>query len=136
MDETPRERLAEEMDGRRKKLRLRWNQVAQRAGISVQTLLRIRSGETAVTDFAAEGIEQALDWPTGYIGNVLSDSTSTPDQMDKDEQDHEALKVIHKMNTRLFGLEEADRRLEQDIREINAARDRTRRRSSERPEIA
>lgn len=132
----PRRRLAELMDDRRIELDLAWEEVARRAGMTGMTLRRIRNGEGSLPRRTAAKIDRALEWQPGSVEGILTGGDPSPIQMDMDEQDHEALKVIHKMNTRLFGLEEADRRLEQDIREINAARDRTRRRSSERPEIA
>ena len=79
MDEA-RERLTREMDARRKTLRLRWNAVADRAGMSPQNLLRIRTGAIALTDFAVVGLEQALEWPSGHIADLLAeDPASEPD---------------------------------------------------------
>lgn len=63
MDEV-RARLAEEMNSQRKKLGLRWNEVATRAGMTAQNLLRIRNGEIAISELAAAGIDRALEWGT------------------------------------------------------------------------
>ncbi len=133
MDET-RERLAEEMDSRRKKLRLRWTQVARRASLSVQTLLRIRTGETAVTDFAAEGIEQALNWPPGTIKDILATGrVSEPELTEPADPAFELLREAHRIYEELYGLDNADRLILEHIRLINAARDRSR--TSDRPGI-
>lgn len=71
MDEA-RALLTEEMNARRKHLRLRWTEVARRAGMSPQNLLRIRTGAIALTDFATVGLEQALEWQSGYIDAFLA----------------------------------------------------------------
>lgn len=134
MDET-RERLAEEMAQRRKKLRLRWTQVARRADMSVQTLLRIRTGETAVTDFAAEGIEQALEWPTGHIAGILgTEARPKPEPVPTDPA-FALLRQAHAVYVELYGLDNADRLIEEHIRLINAARDRAKSRTSDQPGI-
>lgn len=140
MDET-RERLAKEMDSRRKKLRLRWTQVARRASLSVQTLLRIRTGETAVTDFAAEGIEQALEWPLGYVEGILASGAPPPTLEPESESKPvdpavELLREAHRIYTERYGLDNADRLVEEHIRLINAARERAKSRTSEQPGIA
>jgi transcriptional regulator with XRE-family HTH domain len=124
MDET-REQLAREMDQRRKKLRLRWPQVAQRASLSIQTLLRIRKGEAAVSDFAAEGIEQALEWPPGYVEGILSGREPTPIQMDKPlTKRQQGLKLAYEADIRDHGPEAAFRMLIENIDLLNAERAR------------
>lgn len=133
MDKT-RERLAKEMDEQRIRLRLKWPDVAARARVSVQTLLRIRRGDIGVTPFAAVGIEQALEWQPGSVEGILSghepEAIETPDPADDDLRDE--LRERHRIDTRLFGLAEADRRLEADIARINADREKAR----ERPQSA
>jgi hypothetical protein len=54
------------MDQRRRDLRIRWSEVARRAGMSAQNLLRIRRGQTITWD-AADGIEYALGWTKGSV---------------------------------------------------------------------
>lgn len=135
MDET-RKRLAEEMEQRRKKLRLRWTQVARRADMSVQTLLRIRSGETAVSDFAAEGIEQALEWPTGHVAEVLGAQREQVPEPQPEPVDPAVpiLDELHRLDTKRYGLELADRLLEARIRVLNDVRERPKSRTSDQPE--
>jgi hypothetical protein len=53
------------MNERRLELRLRWAEVARRAGMSYPNLRRIRNGDISLTEFAATGIDQALKWPPG-----------------------------------------------------------------------
>lgn len=85
--ETAHERFVREMTERAEEKRLRWTDVARGAGMSVQNLLRIRKGEIAVTPYAAVGLEQVLDWPKGYIRDLLGDESgappSKPDDLDR-----------------------------------------------------
>lgn len=62
-----RAQLDQWMDERRLELRLTWRQVARKAGMSTQNLLRIRKGEISISWNAADGIEDALRWPRGSI---------------------------------------------------------------------
>lgn len=77
MDQT-RTHLAEEMEGRRRQLRVKWTEVAKRAGMSPQNLLRIRNGEISVTDDAADGIDEALYWKHGSVQAILNGGSATP----------------------------------------------------------
>jgi hypothetical protein len=70
--EPQRERLNAVMNESRLDLRLRWTEVARRAGIDSSTLRRIRYGEGAVSDLAARGLEDALEWPHGTIAALLA----------------------------------------------------------------
>jgi transcriptional regulator with XRE-family HTH domain len=142
MDET-RDRLAREMEKRRKKLRLRWPQVAQLAGVSVQTLLRIRNGTTPVTDFAAEGIEQALQWPSDTVATILAGRQPSPppesplaetDPVTLDEVVRELLVQAYEVYSQRYTKPEAKRRLDQRIREIYDTPDRTPSGTSDRPD--
>jgi DNA-binding Xre family transcriptional regulator len=137
-DEETRARLNEVMANRALDLDLRWNQVATRAGMTYSNLHRIRTGQIAITSRAARGIDRALEWQPGSVEGILSGREPVPIDAAPDRVDpaREELMEKHKIDTRLFGLAEADRRLEQDIAEINAARERTSSRSSERPESA
>jgi|GEM_PF-6827586 len=71
--ETPG-RLGAAMEQRRLELRLRWNQVAERAGMSVAHLSRIRKGEAPPSPLAAASIETALQWPAGTVRDILRES--------------------------------------------------------------
>jgi len=70
-----RQQLDQLIDGRRRQLRLRWNQVVQRAGMSAQNLRLIRQGVIGVTVDAADRIEDALEWARGSITGFLDDGT-------------------------------------------------------------
>lgn len=77
-------RLGEAMDKRRLELRppLKWNQVADRAGLSIGHLSRIRKGESPPSKMAASQIESALEWPPGTVARLVGDetlSTASPD---------------------------------------------------------
>lgn len=76
--EPEREQLAGEMEARRRELRVNWTEVARRAGMSPQNLLRIRNGEISVTDDAADGIDEALYWEQGSVAAVLAGRGPTP----------------------------------------------------------
>ena len=81
-----RQRLTNEMAARREQLRLNWTKVAQLAGMTPQNLLRIRNGEIAVTDDAANGIERALQWSEGSVQQILEGH-------DAKERDPEPMRV-------------------------------------------
>jgi hypothetical protein len=56
------------MNERRRQLRIRqWVQVAQRAGMSDENLRKIRRGEISISENAADGIEEALQWRRGSV---------------------------------------------------------------------
>lgn len=71
-DPVAAQRLNTAMDARRTELRLRWTQVAQRAGMTPRNLERIRKGETAITPFTAVAIERALEWAEGGVEAALA----------------------------------------------------------------
>jgi transcriptional regulator with XRE-family HTH domain len=66
------------MDKRRLELRppLKWNQVAERAGLSIGHLSRIRKGEAPITKLAATQIETALEWEPGTVAQIMADETT------------------------------------------------------------
>lgn len=72
--------LNEAMEQRRKApgVRKRWNAVAVDAGMTVQHLLRIRSGSVPLTEFAAAGIDSALGWPDGEAWRIYQDAGGRP----------------------------------------------------------
>lgn len=69
-------RLGAAMNDSRVDMGLRWSEVARRAGMSPQNLLRIRKGEIAVTELSARSIERVFDWPQGRVKALLDDSGS------------------------------------------------------------
>lgn len=75
-----RKRLAEKMDQRRARLRLRWRQVAERAKVDESTLRRVRHDQLALTTYVKEGIEQALDWQEGSVDAILAGTEPTPSE--------------------------------------------------------
>lgn len=70
------QRLADLMDQRRVALRLRWEDVADAAGISTAFLRKIRSG-TAASPLTLAKLESALEWAPGSIGAILDGGTPT-----------------------------------------------------------
>jgi transcriptional regulator with XRE-family HTH domain len=130
----PRRLLADLMDDRRIDLDLTWNEVADRAGVSAMTLRRIRSGDGVLTRRTQRKIDRALEWQPGSVEGILSGREPSlieqPDPADDDLRDE--LRERHRIDTRLFGLVEADRRLEADIARINADREK----ALERPQSA
>lgn len=79
MDDARRQ-LSAEMNAARLRLGIKWTDVAMRARMSVQNLLRIRKGEIAVTEDAAYGLERALDWRHGSIEAILAGGEPTLDE--------------------------------------------------------
>lgn len=65
-------RLSEAMEVDRGRLRLKWTHIARRIDITVQHLLRIRTGAVPLTAFVASGIDRALEWPDGTASRVYS----------------------------------------------------------------
>lgn len=79
MDETEaREQLARAMEKRRIELRLQWTDVARRARMSPQNLLRIRHGTISITWKAADAIEHALEWTSGSVEAILTGGDPAP----------------------------------------------------------
>lgn len=68
-----REQLGKWMETRRRDLRVKWTQVAPRAGMSVQNLLRIRKGQISITWDAATGIDDALRWERGSVEAAVTE---------------------------------------------------------------
>jgi transcriptional regulator with XRE-family HTH domain len=74
------ETLGAAMEQRRLHLRLRWNQVAERAGMSIAHLSRIRKGEAPPSPLAAASIETALEWPTGTVRRIAHEAGQELDE--------------------------------------------------------
>jgi hypothetical protein len=55
------------MNERRLELRLKWVEVARRAKMSPQNLVRVRKGLISISWDAADGIENALLWERGSV---------------------------------------------------------------------
>lgn len=69
--------LAAAMETRRADLRIKWQDVARRADISIATLGRVRRGEGDLTTDTKYGLEDALRWTRGSIDAVLAGGTPT-----------------------------------------------------------
>lgn len=65
------------MDERRGELGLTWQQVAERAGVSTETLYRAAEGRQMRTT-TRKGIERALEWEPGGVDAVLTGQTPQP----------------------------------------------------------
>lgn len=80
-------RLEEAMNTQRLDLRLKWNEIARRAGISTETLFRFRKG--ARSDEATRAVEQALGWARGSVDAILSGGEPTRDDDDNQQDTRE-----------------------------------------------
>lgn len=76
---TPAQRLDTLMDRRRLELGLRWRGVAERSGLTQQTLLQLRKGNP-VSDHTIAAAEAALEWRSGSIAEILHGGDPTPVQ--------------------------------------------------------
>src|ERR1035441_4540885 len=74
----PQHRLGVLMDQRRGELRLRWKDVAARAGISYEGIRAVRNGTGAIRALTELGIEDALQWERGSIRSVLDGAPPAP----------------------------------------------------------
>jgi transcriptional regulator with XRE-family HTH domain len=76
----PNERLNEAMRVRRLELGIRtWKDLAQRAGISYETMRSLRAGAHTPTGATIHGLNQALGWEDGAgIEALLEDGEPTP----------------------------------------------------------
>jgi hypothetical protein len=66
-----RERLAALMDERRRDLRLRWQDVAETAGVSLKTLHSARMGSGDISGLTKAAIENGLRWEHGSVDLIL-----------------------------------------------------------------
>lgn len=67
----PRERLAQYLEDRRVELGFRWTDVAERAGLSTETLRQIRQTNSDIRPLSRKGLEDALKWSRGSIAAIL-----------------------------------------------------------------
>lgn len=75
-----RKRLAKLMDDRRADLRLRWDEVAELAGVTYETLRQVRYGAGEIRILTKRGIEEALQWERGSIDAILAGGDPRPAQ--------------------------------------------------------
>jgi cyanate lyase len=106
-----RARLASEMDKQRVKLRLRWKEVARRAGLTPEYLGYLRRGKGSLTDLAIRGIETALEWPEGQVDAILAGPVLPPSDtkpVDAIESTTDEIGRILARTEELYGKEAAD----------------------------
>lgn len=77
-------RLDELMTARADQLGLKWHQIAEQAGISRDTLHRVRTGTDTVRSLTKAAIERVLRWAPGSIDNIVNGGepieTMSPEQ--------------------------------------------------------
>lgn len=79
-----RERLAELMEERRKDLRLRWQDVAETAGLSLKTLHSVRTSDKGMAQLTKTAIEDALRWEHGSVDLILAGGDPVPSAAEPD----------------------------------------------------
>lgn len=72
-----RRELARQMESRLTELRLRWQDVANAGGVSLRAVQSARRGDAEIRLRTQRGIEDGLQWPAGYIQDVLDGKTPT-----------------------------------------------------------
>jgi hypothetical protein len=124
-------RLDSAMNERRLELRLRWNQVAERAEMTPGNLHKIRRGHISLTELAKTGLENALQWPRGHIDQLVESWRSEPpapftdlQQIALDKYRHE---YLPKYGHDKVGRDKALERLRRDVDAINDAIEREQR---------
>ncbi|MGV2384200.1 MAG UNVERIFIED_CONTAM: helix-turn-helix transcriptional regulator [Thermobifida fusca] len=78
MTPTPHERLAQAVEARRGELGLSLREVAERAGITGETLRAVRRGSNEPSQLTKRGIERALRWAPGSVDAILAGGDPTP----------------------------------------------------------
>lgn len=73
-----RQRLADLMEARRRELRLRWQDVAEAAGLALKTLHSVRTGNSGIAALTETGIEDALRWRRGSVSRVIAGGDPAP----------------------------------------------------------
>ncbi len=73
-----RQRLATAMNRRRAALGIRWQEVAQRGGISIPTLRRARNSDDPLTIDTIIAIERGLNWEEGHVEAILGGAPEPP----------------------------------------------------------
>ena len=74
---TERRRLADAMNERRLELRLQWNDVAERADISTETLRKVRHDQP-MSPLTQTNLEHALQWERCSIDTILDGGEPIP----------------------------------------------------------
>ncbi|GAA0637935.1 hypothetical protein GCM10010174_69700 [Kutzneria viridogrisea] len=128
-----RERLALAMNDRRLELGLYWTDVAKRAGMTAQNLLRIRNGEIGLTPLSKRAIDRAMSWEPGRgVDHVLNAMRPVATGVDVPAfavapgDGIEELLATWKQVRDTLGEEQADRFIVQALRDRDAVRERDR----------
>jgi transcriptional regulator with XRE-family HTH domain len=79
IDDAARRRLDEAMDQRRLELGLEWREVAERAGITYETLRAARRGKGNIPPRTRRAIERGLQWSPGSVAELLAGRSPTRD---------------------------------------------------------
>jgi hypothetical protein len=66
------------MDQRRLDLRLTWQDVAERGGVSLRALANARTGDSQIRPLTQAGIETGLQWEDGAVGIILAGGDPVP----------------------------------------------------------
>ncbi|MFD0850833.1 helix-turn-helix domain-containing protein, partial [Actinomadura adrarensis] len=66
------------MNERRLELGMKWDEVAQAAGIKPPTLRAIRNGTNGPSELSQRGIERAMQWEVGSVRAVLAGGDPVP----------------------------------------------------------
>lgn len=72
------QRLASYLEARADELDLDWRDVAEEAGISVETLRAIRRGNNLPSRGTRRGLDRALRWELGSVTAILAGDEPTP----------------------------------------------------------
>jgi hypothetical protein len=71
IDDSARQRLDKRMEERRVELGLRWRQIADEIGLSVETLRATRKGKADISPFTRRAIERGLKWPPDEVDRII-----------------------------------------------------------------
>lgn len=79
-EDVARQLLDRAMTLRRSKIRKKWAEIAELAGMKYQSLHRLRTNpEIGITDLAAAGVEDAMEWNRGTVAAIMTGKV-TPEQ--------------------------------------------------------
>ncbi|MBA0126324.1 hypothetical protein H0B56_12300 [Haloechinothrix sp. YIM 98757] len=123
------------MDQRRGELELTWDQVAERARLSTQTLYEAAAGKRNLRTVNRRKVERALRWDTRSIDAILRGGVPVPADPDLDDDEMiprdktEEMIVTHESSTRAQKL----RALRDYRRQVAAAKKALQERSNNPP---
>lgn len=101
--------LADLMDERRLSLGLTWKDVANRSGLTTETLRQVRAqGSTEIRGLTKRGIETALEWAPGSVDSVLGGGDPVAQQAQSRLDGRLLIGTRAKTITKLDGVTAAD----------------------------